>query len=119
MGEASMSQPIIGALACSTTVEQRLYFATDAFYIRTIVAHGGIPFLIPPGQDATALDGILDRIDGLLVPGGTDIAPERYGEERHPKIWRSDPELDAFELPLVARAYERDIPTLCICRGIQ
>jgi len=61
----------------------------------------------------------LDEVDGLLLPGGPDIDPERYGEPHDPDLGTVDPELDAFEIDLVRRAVARSLPVLGICRGQQ
>jgi putative glutamine amidotransferase len=58
-------------------------------------------------------------LDGLILTGGLDVAPERYGETAHPKVKRTDPARDAFEEALLASALQRDLPVLAICRGHQ
>lgn len=58
-------------------------------------------------------------LDGLIVTGGLDIAPERYGDEPHSKTKRAEPERDAYELALLLSALDLDLPVLCICRGCQ
>lgn len=62
---------------------------------------------------------LLGRFEGLLLIGGTDIEPSRYGQERHPECYGIDPQRDAFEIALVHGAVARGLPTLAICRGIQ
>ena len=61
----------------------------------------------------------LAGLDGLVLTGGLDVDPARYGEASHPKVKRVDPERDAFELRLLSEALERDLPVLAICRGHQ
>jgi putative glutamine amidotransferase len=61
----------------------------------------------------------LEDLDGLLLPGGPDVDPELYGEERDPYLGSIDPELDRFEIGLVRRAVDRSMPVLGICRGQQ
>jgi putative glutamine amidotransferase len=63
--------------------------------------------------DATA------RIDALMLTGGVDVDPSRYGAERHPKVRETHPERDAMELACLEVALRRDIPVLAICRGHQ
>ena len=74
-------------------------------------------------QGGEALDlrrqGVAAELDGLILTGGTDIAPERYGEERHPKVKEIGPERDAFEIALLTEAIALDLPVLAICRGCQ
>jgi putative glutamine amidotransferase len=64
-------------------------------------------------------DEALDLVDGLMLAGGADIDPATYGAESHPATIGSVPERDAFEVALVRRALERDLPLLGICRGMQ
>jgi putative glutamine amidotransferase len=61
---------------------------------------------------------ILDGVAGLLVTGGEDVAPGRYGETAHPTVQAHD-ERDEMEIALVIEAQRRRLPTLAICRGIQ
>jgi len=70
-------------------------------------------------NDFTALDPLLARLDGLLLPGGVDMQPSRYGEEKHPLTEEADPQLDQFELSLTSWALKEDVPILGICRGMQ
>ena len=62
---------------------------------------------------------MLDRIDGLILAGGSDVDPATYGAEPHPETKGTWPERDRFELALARRALERDMPLLGICRGMQ
>jgi putative glutamine amidotransferase len=77
------------------------------------------------GGDVRVLDAsmpiaeALDAIDGLLLTGGDDVAPERYGEARHPTVVEAEPGRDAFEIALVGAARERALPIFAICRGVQ
>ena len=61
----------------------------------------------------------LDHLDGLLVSGGTDVDPSLYGQERAPETQAAEPERDRLEFNLIRQALERDLPLLCICRGLQ
>jgi putative glutamine amidotransferase len=89
-------------------------------YITAIQAAGGLAVMIPPDPELERdPDEILDRIDGLILAGGSDIDPSQYGEERHPETSRAVPVRDSFELALVGHAWERDMPLLGICRGMQ
>ena len=67
-------------------------------------------------EDAHAL---LDRFDGLLLMGGGDVDPARYGQERRPEVVGVNQTRDDFEIALVRAAIDRDIPMLAICRGMQ
>jgi putative glutamine amidotransferase len=61
----------------------------------------------------------LDGLRGLVLTGGVDIEPSRYGAERHEKVRRTDPDRDEFELGLLDEALRQDLPILAICRGHQ
>lgn len=87
-------------------------------YTTAVEAAGGIPLIIPP-QDGN-IDAILDVLDGLIISGGGDIDPARYGDSTvHETTDGLDEGRDNLELALAERAIERDMPMLCICRGIQ
>lgn len=80
---------------------------------------GGIAILIPPFVDPSDIDQFLDRVDGLIFAGGPDIDPGEYGEVAVNETVEVAPGLDAFELPVMRRAIERDFPVLGLCRGCQ
>jgi putative glutamine amidotransferase len=119
-----MARPTIGIC---TPLERARWGAwhLDAFllprnYVDAVHRAGAMALLLAP--DPTLVedpDEILDRIDGLMLAGGADIDPGVYGAEPHPETIGSVPERDAFEVALVRRALERDMPVLGICRGMQ
>jgi putative glutamine amidotransferase len=79
-----------------------------------------VPLLLAPGRRATEdPDALLDLVDALVLTGGPDVEPERYGADRHPETATVLPERDAFELALTRRALERRVPFLGVCRGMQ
>jgi putative glutamine amidotransferase len=89
-------------------------------YIDSVQRAGAMALMIPP--DPALIDNpdeILDRIDGFMLAGGCDIDPARYGQELHPETTGIVPLRDEVELALLTRAVERDMPTLCVCRGMQ
>lgn len=89
-------------------------------YFRSIEAVGGTPVVIPPRRKPDAsLISLIDRIDGLLLSGGADINPILMGEDPVPALHGINNERDAFELALTRLAYNRQVPMLGICRGIQ
>jgi putative glutamine amidotransferase len=92
-----------------------------AAYVDKVVAAGGDPLVIPPRQGITEQEAqrLLDRLDGLVLAGGVDVEPDRYGAERHPSVQLSRPDRDDTELVLARLARERDVPVLGICRGMQ
>jgi putative glutamine amidotransferase len=93
-------------------------YALSTNYSEAVEAAGGIPIILPPQQGN--VDEILDMVDGLLLSGGGDVRPDRYGDAYvHNKTYGIHDLRDELELQLVRGAIERDLPMLCICRGIQ
>jgi putative glutamine amidotransferase len=89
-------------------------------YLDAVRRAGGMALLLAPDPALVENpDEALDLIDGLLLVGGADIDPATYGAEPHPATVGTVPERDAFEVALVRRAVERDMPVLGICRGMQ
>lgn len=95
-------------------------YAMSERYIRTVAEAGGVPVMIPlVADDGGTTRAIYDALDGILLPGGADVDPASYGEERHPRCDRSDPPRDRLELQLVHWAIEDRKPVLGVCRGLQ
>jgi len=88
-------------------------------YYQQVVAAGGTPLVIPPIADKHVIINALDHIDGLLLSGGGDINPLWVGEEPSTKLGGINKERDLPELLIAQLAYNRQIPMLGICRGIQ
>lgn len=90
-----------------------------ADYALSVERAGGVPLLLPPQGSPEAARIALSRLDGLLIAGGADINPARYGQEPgpHVKTWYDD--RDAWELWLLAEAERERLPVLGICRGMQ
>lgn len=88
-------------------------------YYQSVLKAGGIPFIIPPFYETERLGELLDRLDGILFSGGGDINPLLLGEEPIKELHSITPERDRQELLLARLAYDRQIPMLGICKGIQ
>ena len=89
-------------------------------YVDAVHRAGAMALLLAP--DPVLIDDpdeVLDHLDGLMLAGGSDLDPATYGAEAHPETIGCVPARDAFEIALVERAIEREIPFLGICRGIQ
>ncbi len=88
-------------------------------YIDAVLQVGGAPLLIPPLLDAATLRTIYERLDGVLLAGGGDIAPNHYGDQPHERLGTIDPPRDLTELRLARWAAAEGKPLLGICRGVQ
>lgn len=87
-------------------------------YVDAVRRAGGIPTLVLPGDPRPAAD-LLERFHALLLVGGGDVEPWRFGGEPHERLYGLEPDRDAFEIDLLHEADRRGTPTLCICRGMQ
>lgn len=90
-----------------------------AAYVRAVERAGGAPVLLPPVASAAAARAAVARLDGLLVSGGADINPARYGQTPGPHVTTWYDDRDASELWMLAGADAADLPVLGICRGMQ
>ena len=88
-------------------------------YYQSVVEAGGVPVVIPPVADKHVIINTLEHIDALILSGGGDINPLWAGEEPSPKLHGINQERDLPELLIARLAYNRQIPMLGICRGIQ
>lgn len=114
--------PVIGITAQVRDVEtsgglQPAHTVTRS-YSDAVLAAGGVPLLLPtlPPDAAPEIAG---RLDGLLLTGGGDVAPEFYDGDRHPSMYGIDIDRDLFEIALVKQVAHLRLPTLAICRGMQ
>jgi putative glutamine amidotransferase len=91
--------------------------AVDRYWARVREAGGRVLDL--DERSAARVDELASQLDALMLTGGVDVDPARYGAERHPKVRETHPERDAMELACLEAALRRDIPVLAICRGHQ
>jgi putative glutamine amidotransferase len=117
-----MSQPLIGI---STYLEEARWGVwtlpaalLPAGYPRLVQRSGGLAALLPPDDPAAAAAAVA-RLDGLVIAGGPDVAPARYGAEPHPRTGPPAADRDAWELALIEAALTGGVPLLGICRGLQ
>jgi putative glutamine amidotransferase len=102
------------------TVWEQVVTMAPRSYARAVQGAGGMALLLPPDQAAAdSPDPLLDRIDALILAGGSDIDPATYGAERAPETGTTWPERDAFEVGMARGALDRGMPVLGICRGMQ
>lgn len=110
-------RPLIG-MSGSRNQEARHLFLREN-YMESVLTAGGLPFLLPQVGDEETANMLLDRLDGLLLTGGVDVEPARYGEGTLEACGEVDLKRDAFELLIARLALERSMPIFGICRGIQ
>jgi putative glutamine amidotransferase len=110
---------VVGIPSCAKTFEERLVYSINPRVAGVLLnAVGALPIAIPPVGEAQT--GVLDRIDGLLLPGSaTNVHPSHYGDNESLTPDRHDPARDSTTLPLIRAAVARGLPVLAICRGIQ
>ena len=112
-------KPIIG-INCDYEEERKQpYSFTYRDYCEAIIAAGGIPFLLPIINDKNDVEFSLKKIDGLLLTGGNDVPPQRYGEERHERTVCVHPDKDISDFTLVETSIQTKKPILAICYGTQ
>jgi putative glutamine amidotransferase len=120
--ETAMSQPLVAVTTDARYFDPYVWHATPHQYVEAALSAAGVfPILVPSlGADRLDLDGLLDKVDGVLVTGArSNVHPSHYGGEATEENGPYDPERDATTLPLIRKAVERGVPLLAICRGIQ
>lgn len=114
------SRPVIGITTYRETARWGVWncpaVLVPADYVRQVSGAGAVPVLLPPIAGDVE---VLDRLDGLVVAGGADVDPARYGADRSPRTGPPAADRDEAELALLAAAVERDLPVLAVCRGLQ
>jgi len=94
--------------------------ASPAPYAEAVARAGGLGVVLAPEElDRSAAHAVLARFDGLLLTGGIDVDPARYGRSPAPETYGCDPVTDTFEMALLEAALAAAVPTLAICRGLQ
>lgn len=115
--------PVIGITAYDDEAAWRNWKARAAMlpyaYVNAVRHGGGRPVLLPPGGDEAEASATVAGLDGLVVAGGPDVDPARYGRGRHPRTQPPVPVRDAWDLAVTGAALARGVPLLAICRGMQ
>lgn len=113
--------PLVGVpcFSAERADSHRPIYGNNQAYIHALIQAGVTPLLIPLGLETAALESLCARLDGLLLSGGADIDPARYGEVRLPECGDLELGRDDLELSLTHMALTRDLPILGICRGMQ
>ena len=115
-----MDAPIIGiTTGRNTDGEREPWVRVTEAYIQAILRAGGAPVLLPVGLASGPLAEVERLLDGLLLTGGADIDPARFGGESHPRVYGVDPARDELEFALTRWAVDSGTPFLGICRGCQ
>ncbi len=110
---------LVAVGATRRTDEGRERVALNTAYVDALARAGLVPVIVAPTLDPGAAGTVLERVGGLVLTGGEDVEPRRYGALPHAKLGETDAVRDAAELALIADARRRRLPLLAICRGIQ
>lgn len=117
-------RPVIGMTTYLQQAQTGVWDVRASFlpqiYFTGVNLAGGIAVLLPPQPvDGDVTDRVLDRLDGLVITGGPDVDPSRYGQQPHPQTNEPARERDEWEFALLTGALARGIPVLGVCRGAQ
>jgi putative glutamine amidotransferase len=115
--------PVIGITTYEDRAAWRGWDARAALlpyvYVDAVRAAGGRPVLLPPGGDEREARETAAGLDGLVVSGGPDVDPSRYGAARHPRTQEPVTARDSWDLAVTGSALVHGVPLLAICRGMQ
>ncbi|WP_426561556.1 gamma-glutamyl-gamma-aminobutyrate hydrolase family protein [Angustibacter sp. McL0619] len=121
-----MSAPLIGLTCYAEPASWGVWrdvpaVLVPAAYVDALRAAGARVLLVPPEHclDAADADRVVAALDGLVLAGGADVDPARYGEQPHPVLQAPRPDRDDAEVALVDAAVRADLPLLGVCRGMQ
>lgn len=112
-------KPIIALSSYIANKDVFYGYGTSGDYIKAIDGAGGIPIQLPAIKNTQDFERIFRQVDGLLIPGGYDIAPYFFGEQPEQTLGRIDALVDRHEIELIRLAYDAGVPLLGICRGHQ
>jgi putative glutamine amidotransferase len=112
-------KPIIGLALSNRVKPKKIYSVINNDYIKAVQKAGGIPILIPFSDNIENIKVYANKIQGIIFTGGEDISPLTYNEDPIKEVECIIEERDRFELELFKEVYEKNIPILGICRGLQ
>ncbi len=112
-------KPLVGINCKLVEEDVDSYYKLDRLYVKGVLEGGGIPVLMPFFPGAAEARAFLERLDGVVLTGGPDIDPARWGEKPHPKTKLLHPEREESDFAAIKEALRRDLPTLAICCGCQ
>ena len=107
--------PVLGVTSYTPAVNERRAYALPCEYVDGMRRAGAEVVVLATGDAAS----LLERLDGLVLAGGGDIDPTLYGGNAHEMHYMIDAERDRFELDLIRRALDLEMPILAICSGMQ
>lgn len=112
--------PIVAVAADVKAMDGDRWHAVADTYLRALTEAAGVTPLIVPSLEAVDIHAVLDRVDGVLLPGSrSNVEPERYGGKSSKKTLPHDTERDAVALPLIGAAVKSGVPLFAVCRGLQ
>lgn len=116
--------PLIGITSYLEQAQTGVWDVRASFlpevYLTAVADAGGIAIVLPPQPASGAIAGaIVAALDGIILSGGADVDPARYGQERHAHTIALRPDRDAFESELLRAALAAELPFLAVCRGAQ
>ena len=121
MGVSSRG-PLIGIVAHRAAIREpsgpATHHVVDSAYIKAVRKAGGVPVLLPLVEDDDAA-GLIERVDGVLLTGGDDVDPSRYGEPTGPNVFRTDNTRDGWDMAAVEAVLVTERPLFAVCRGVQ
>lgn len=94
------------------------HFTATTAYVKAVQRAGATPVILPV-VDPTAIDDLLDAVDGVVITGGRDVDPAAYGQAPDLRLGPTDPGRDAADIAIARAVVARNQPTLAVCRGIQ
>jgi len=121
--KGELMTPVIGIATYDDEAAWRSWSARAALlpysYVDAVRSSGGRPVLLPPGGTDEEACAAVAGVDGLIVAGGPDVDPVRYGAARHAETQPSLPVRDAWDMSVTSSALRLGVPLLAICRGMQ
>jgi putative glutamine amidotransferase len=115
-------QPISILIAAPTknTFIKEGQLSSENPYVKKLARVAITPLIATPDMDPEQINNLYNKSSGLLIPGGTDVEPWRYGQQPHTQLMRPlNPELDELQIKLIRQADKDGVPLLGVCRGAQ
>ena len=112
---------VVGRISPKADGMRSPVYAIGQKYLRAVRRGGGMPLMLPPDPDVIEhVGGLLGRVDAVVLAGGGDVDPRRYGQPATAEeLYGIVPDHDAVEFAVAEQALERRLPVLAVCRGMQ